>query len=171
MIKLKLSGAKEFSDFIKSIPRGMKIVAMRAIADHFVGSETSGLRREPPYKYFSFKSVYGGFFSEAQRGYVMAAIKSGKITPGQPNRTHAIRDEWKTNETGDWRRVNITNDAPGVDWVKGDQQARMMSSIGWTPATKDVEGGMANAMREAQAAVDEALLKKSMGGSSESVGL
>lgn len=164
MIKLKLSGDKAFSEFIKSIPRGMKVIAMRAIGQHYIESETSGLRKEPAYKYFRFKDVYsgnfGGFFSAKQRGYVMAMIREGKITPGQAHRTHAIRDGWTMNDTDDWRRVTLSNDAPGVDHVKGDSQARMMSSIGWRPATQDVQGGLANAMREAQAEVDAKLQAK-----------
>lgn len=167
MVKVKISGDESFSKFIKSIPRGMKIIAMRVIANHFVEGETSALRKEPAYKYFKFADIYGGWFSKKQQGYVMAMIKQGKITPGVSRRSHEIRDGWETAESGDWRRVTLTNSAPGVEWVKGDAQARMMKEIGWTPATRDVQGGLANAMREAQMEVNARLQEKAIGGTSD----
>ena len=171
MMKVNLTGDKTLFDFIKTIPRGMRVVAMRAIGRHYIESKTSDLRREPPYKYFKFKDVYGGWFSQRQQGYVMAMIHEGKITPGFSHRSHEIRDGWRMNETDDWRRVSLLNDAPGVNWVKGDNQARMMKEMGWTPTAKDVEGGLANAMREAQQEVNAALQSKAFGKSTEAVGL
>jgi hypothetical protein len=153
-INFKITGVDEIKAFVKALPRGVKIVAMRAITTHILGDKQHGLRHEPSYKYVSRKSAYGfTFFTEKQRRWFWA--NGGPDMIGN-NRTHNIADGWTMKESNsDWSRVSIANEVDGVGWVMGTQQARQPAKVGWRDYMKIIESNMAGAMRAGRAAVQD----------------
>lgn len=173
-VKVKLSGDKQITAFIKSlVPRGMKIAAMRAIGVWYAGREGEGLRKEPPTKFASRANAYGntgatfengapvppGYFSAKQFRYV-AAITKGFTQ--RYTRTHELSNAWQYSETNSqWDRVNFTNSAPGAQWVYTDgAQARQLNNVGWRGALEIVSASYKGAIKYAQAKVNELIRRK-----------
>jgi len=157
MIKLTLKGIEPIRKFIQELPRGIKSRAMKGIAEYILGNESRGLKHYPAYRYVSRKSAYGvTFFSEAQRGFVMAAIRRGDIVPGVENRSGAIQDGWAYKESdADWRTVKFTNSAPGVQYVMGDTtQAAQPAKVGWRRVLEVITANFYGAIRHAQSIVN-----------------
>ena len=160
MIKISTRGIPELVQLLKDLPRGTKIVAMRAAAEYLVGDESHGLKHEPAQKFVSRAKAYGnvsdappGYFSWKQFRYV-AWITDG-FTKIPYNRTHEMSRAWTaTTQTSDWTRVKIENDAPGAQWVYGEQQARQPALVGWKKFTDIIASNIAGAVRAAQQAVD-----------------
>ena len=157
MISVRVSGVKEFQDFIKTLPRGVKVTAMREIATYVIGNDRRGLKHEAAYKHVTRKSAYGKTFqSDKQRRYVMARIRSGEITPGKSQRTHAYSQDWRQEpKTSDWRRVDVLNTQPHAGWVGGANQARLNAKVGWRKAVNIVQTNINGAIQSAQRAVDK----------------
>jgi hypothetical protein len=162
MINITRKGFKEFEGFIKSLPRGVKVVAMRAIGTYLIGDGKHGLKHYPPYKFITRRKAYGkSFESLKQQRWFFAAKAEGKILPGYPRRTGKIQRGWEFNESGsDWRRVNITNEAEGVGWVMGDNQARLNALADWRKAVIVITSNMRGAIRAGQQAVNRWLKQK-----------
>ena len=156
MISFRISGIKEFQDYIKALPRGVKITAMRAITEYVIGNPQRGLMRYPRYKYVSRKSAYGRtFVSDKQRRYVMAMIRKGKIDPGAPHRTGIYQRSWQAQEANnDWRRVDVINTASHAEHVGGPNQARLNAKVGWRKALAIVQTNINGAIQDAQRKVD-----------------
>jgi hypothetical protein len=151
-IRFKAKGIAEVTAFIKSIPRPLKIVAMRALVTYILGDSGRGLRHEPAYKYVTRKSAYGQTFqSEKQRRWFWA--NGGPDMIGN-NRTGATSEGWQMSESSDWSRVDITNSAPGVGWTMGTGQAAQPAKVGWRKYTDVVKSNLAGGMRAANAAVN-----------------
>jgi len=162
MIKTSISGVNEFIEYIKDLPRGVKVVAMRAITEYVIGNQRRGLKHYPRYKHVTRKAAYGKtFVSDKQRRYVMAKIRSGEITPGYPERTGRYQRGWVQNpKTSDWRRVNVENAVPHAQWLGGSNQARLNAKVGWRKAVAIVMTNINGAIRDGQKAVDEWIAKK-----------
>jgi len=156
-IKFRVSGVKEFKEFIKTVPRGVKIAAMREIATYIIGNDARGLKHYPAYKHVTRKEAYGRtFVSDKQRRYVMAKIRSGEITPGTPQRNNNYKRNWGFREqNSDWRRVDIENKAPHAGWVGGLNQARLNAKVGWRKYTEIVRTNINGAIQAGQRAVDK----------------
>lgn len=157
MIKTSVSGVEEFVAFIKTVPRGIKIAAMREIATYIIGNDARGLKHEPAYKHVSRKSAYGKtFFTDRQRRWFFAALRSGEINPGVNNRTHSYKNSWRMQEeNSDWRRVDVVNDASNAGFVGGINQARLNAKVGWRKAVNIVQTNIDGAIQAAQRAVDK----------------
>lgn len=167
MIKTKIEGVKQLSDFVRDLPRGMKVAGMRALAVWYGGRAGEGLRKEPPTKFASRANAYGstgatfengnpvpdGYFSAKQFRYV-AAITKGFTERYQ--RTHELSNAWAYAESNSqWDRVTFTNDAPGAEWAYTDGgQARQLNNVGWRGAIEIIEASFRGAIRFAQEAVD-----------------
>jgi len=162
MININISGVKEFQEYIKKLPRGVKVSAMRAISEYVIGNKMRGLMHYPRYKYVTRKAAYGKtFVSDKQRRYVMAKIRSGRIDPGAPHRTGRYQRGWKQEpETSDWRRVHIQNEVPYAGWVGGYNQARLNTKVGWRKAMAIVQTNINGAIRAGQKAVDDWIAKR-----------
>lgn len=157
MIKFRISGVKEFADFIRTVPRGVKIVAMREIATYIIGNEHRGLKHEPAYKHVTRKAAYDKTFqSDRQRRYFFAAIREGIIEPGVENRSHGYSQSWESYPlNSDWRRVNVENTVPYAGWVGGLNQARLNAKVGWRKAVDIVQTNLDGAIQSAQRMVDK----------------
>lgn len=162
MIKITTRGLDEFIAYVRKLPRGVKIAAMRAGTEYLIGNEQHGLRHEPPYNYVSRTRAYGQpFSSEKQQRWFFWALSEGLINPGQDNRTHDIANSWVIKETdSSWTRVRIENDAEGAQWVIGTKQAAQPAMVGWRVWTQTVADNMAGMIRAAQAAVSAWLKTK-----------
>lgn len=158
-MKVRMSGVEEIQAFIKRlVPRGMKKAAMFAVAEYIIGNDSHGLRHEPGYKYVTRKSAYGfTWFTERQRRWFWA--NGGPDMIGN-NRTGAIKDGWDFTDQGGWDRVQLMNNAPGVQWVMGDKQARQPAKVGWRKAADVVQSNLAGALRHARAAVNALIARK-----------
>jgi len=106
--------------FLKTVPRhGMK-VAIEAMAEYFVGDERHGLKHDDPYMQTTRKVVYGKTFeSDAQRRYVMAAIKSGEIKIGQRQQTPTDASQgYGYKLTNNGYGATIENEKSGAYWSR-----------------------------------------------------
>lgn len=161
MIKIKLSSMDEISSFIKSLPRGMKIVGMRAASEYIVGDDDHGLKHYPRYKYVSPFRSYSSDPKKAarQRGWIFTHLN----LIGKDNRTFQTRDAWQINESnGQWDRVSISNNSGGIAWTMSDKRTLQNQAAGWRLATDVVQSNMTGAIRHAQAEVNRAIAAKKL---------
>jgi hypothetical protein len=150
-IRFQIKGLKEVSDFINRLPRGVRIVFMRAYTTYILGDDTHGLRHAPPYKYVSRKQAGYAPMSDRMRGWFWA--NGGPDMIGD-NRTGAISEGWQMRETdSSWTHVSITNTAEGAGWVMGTAQARQPAKVGWRKYMNVIKDNMAGGMRSGLAAV------------------
>lgn len=159
-VNFKVSGLRQMITGLEQIKLRYQNEATQAAAVYLIGNDSRGLKHEPAYKYVSRKSAYGQtFVSAKQRRYVMAMIRSGKITPGTENRTHAIRDGWQLRYSG--LGVRIVNSAKGVGWVMGKSQARQPAKVGWRSYEKIAADNTAGMSRASSQAV-QALIRSNL---------
>ena len=78
--------------------------------------------------YPSQKSVPMEWVSEKQRRYVMMRIRDGSIQVPR-SRTYNLQSSWTKSISG--YTATIEAGASYAHWVQGEDQARMMSNIGW----------------------------------------
>lgn len=110
----------------------------KVAAVYLIGNEQRGLKHYPNYRYITRKKAYGKTFSSSkQRKKIMAMIREGLITPGSSKRTFTIRNAWKTR--GEGAATVVYNDAPGVDYVMGQNQSRHEKLGGWRQSPQVVE--------------------------------
>ena len=157
MINITRKGFKEFEGFIKSLPKGVKVVAMRAIGTYLVGDGRHGLKHYPAYKFITRRKAYGkSFESLKQQRWFFAAKAEGKILPGYPRRTGEIQRGWEFKERdSSWTHINITNEAEGVGWVMGASQANQPRLAGWRDYMTVIASNMRGAIRAGQTAVNQ----------------
>lgn len=163
VIKIELSTKSLLSvtQWIRSLFINIKPIAIEAYAKYLIGNSRHGLKHYPSYKYITRARAYGQtFVSDKQRRYVMAAIRDGRITPGQENRTGLQAESWKYAVENN--RVRIYNTASGSKYTMGDMtQANMMRLIGWRKVSDVVKTNVRGAIRYAQAAVNQFLKSRS----------
>lgn len=154
-IKITVRNLEKVKAFIDSLPRNVRGIATKAMAEWFVGNGSRGLKQYPPYKYITRKSAYGKtFVSDKQRRYVMAKIRSGEIDPGYPHRTGNYQRGWGEirNEV---TRSRIVNNVPYAHYVGGDaDQARLNKKVGWRTVSDIISTNIKGAIRHAYAAIN-----------------
>lgn len=154
-VKIVVRGIEQISAFIKTVPHGTTRVALKAIAEWFIGTPERGLRRYSPYKYITRARAYGQtFVSDKQRRYVMARIREGSIDPGAPHRTGQTQRGWYATPTNGGYGYTIKNDTPGAYYTRHNTgQARLNALAGWRKVREVIETNIKGAMRHANAAV------------------
>jgi hypothetical protein len=119
-----------------------------------------------PYQHITRASAYPnahagpGWFSDRQRRYVMAKIRSGEITPGTPQRTRQLANSWRV--LGKDRNALLANEAPYAKFVQGNseyEQARQPQMVGWRGVDKVIPQEDQNLLRRAIRATNRALRK------------
>jgi hypothetical protein len=152
-IKIKIRGLEEVKSFIDGLPRNLRGLATKAIAEWLVGSGQRGLKRYPPYKYITRKAAYGKtFVSDKQRRYVMARIREGTIDPGAPHRTGNYQRGWAVINQG--VKVQIVNKVPYAGFVGGDEtQARLNKKVGWRTVSEIIGTNWKGAIQHANAEI------------------
>ena len=157
LISFKMRNLKPVQDFLTAMPKGTIKVALDAIVVYLIGNESHGLKHDDPYKYVSRKSAYGKtFVSAAQRGYVMARIREGSITPGKANRSGDAAKGYMYSETNDGYGRTIQNADVGAFYTRDDVgQARQPAMVGWRKVSQVIQDNMSGAIRSALSAVND----------------
>lgn len=127
----------EFARRLAELPRLIRRDSLIVMAEFLLKK----FRLYPRYKYQSRKGAYpevDGFFSPAQRAFVMAGIATGRIRPGTPHRSQNLKKSWRIEgkQASDLRSIALVNDAPGAVFAYHPiYQARQLDMVGW----KDVD--------------------------------
>ena len=111
---------EEVQAVLREVPRGAMKVAIIAFTEYIIGDKHHGLSHDDPYRQTTRKAVYGRtFYSDAQRKYVMAAIKDGRIKIGQrsPDPTRASLAYGYDITKGGYG-ATIKNESPGAYWSR-----------------------------------------------------
>lgn len=112
-----------------------------------------------PYKFVTRKAAYGvSFFTEKQRRWFFAALRSGEINPGVKNRTQALSKHWKIH--GEGRKAFLANDLPYAGYVMGkDDQSRHEAAVGWVTIEDRIKKHMGKLIEKFDAGVKKAIKK------------
>jgi hypothetical protein len=116
------------------------------------------VQASPPQKKVTRKQAYGKtFFSEKQRRWFFAALKSGGLTIPY-RRTQAFRKGWRIIGKGE--RTIIVNTAKAGPFLVGEnRQSRMSALIGWKKMSTVVKERTPKILTIANAAVRKGLKK------------
>lgn len=99
------------------------------------------IRKEiPPPKHVSRIEAYGrSFFTERQRRWFFAALKSGEITVPYKRRgpSGGVQSAWMISGAG--RRAYLSNDDPAAEWVYSEHQARLNQLVGWRRVSQIID--------------------------------
>ena len=120
-------------------------------ANKYIVDTLKGPEGYAPYQYVSWRQVggpaTGGFYTERQRRFVMAALASGEIpTPGTEHRTGRMKQGWHT--VGKGREQTIENETPDAIYTMSPTaQARMHRLQAWdtVPAWLNARGNQIRA--------------------------
>ena len=158
----KIRGLDKVQAYLKSLPRGMIRVALKAFTEYVLGNQQRGLRHYQPYKYVTRKKAYGQTFkSDAQRRYIMARIREGSIDPGYPHRTGETQRGWHYRIVKGGYGMSIENPTPGAYYTADEAgQARLNALAGWRKVLAVIRDNMAGGLRSATAAVNAYLRSK-----------
>jgi len=163
-VSFKVRNVDKVKKYLATLPRGVMRVALEAISQWLVGDSQSGLRHPEPYKYVTRKSAYGvTFFTDKQRRWFFWALNSGKINPGNNNRTGESENAWRyvPQEKGKNYVYRLVNDTPGGYWTRDDKrQARQLGKVGWLKVSVVVKKNLAGALKAARVAVSNFLKSK-----------
>jgi hypothetical protein len=158
-VKFSVRNVEKIQNYLKRVPRGALRTALLAATEYILGNKQHGLRHYSPYKYATRKSAYGfSFFSDKQRRYVMAKIRSGEIDPGVPHRTGETQRGWEFSAIGEGYKINIINATTSSYYTMDDYgQARQPAKVGWRKVSAVVASNLKGALRAATAAVNRYL--------------
>ena len=157
-MKVRTRGIEQVVEYVKSLPRGMKIEAMRAAAEYFIGDDNHGLKHYPARVNHGEDNPYK-WTSEKQRKKVMAMLREDNNLPYQ--RTNELSDGWTYTETNsDWTRVNIENTTEYGQYVMGDSLQIGHKADGWRYYLDVIKTNISGAIRAAQQAVDRLIKSK-----------
>lgn len=161
-VKFRVRNVKAVQDFLKSVPRGAVPVALKAFAEYVLGNDRHGLRHNEPYKYVSRKAAYGvTFFTAKQRRWFFAAVRDGRINPGQNNRTGETSAAWQAEPRNNGYRYTMTNNTPGGYYTRDNRgQARQLAKVGWRKIRDVLVANYQGAVRAAVLAVNRYLQSK-----------
>lgn len=161
----KLRGLESIKELIDELPRRLRGKLLDVAAKEYLRR----FKLYPRYRYVSRKSAYpevSGFFSDKQRRFVMAAIADGRIQPGSPHRTKALKDAWHIE--GEGTALSVVNAAPAAVFAFHPQfQARQLAAVGWKDIVTMEEESRPDVVlemevflyNEAQKDIDDILLK------------
>lgn len=153
---LDTSGVPELMRVLSDMPTAIQDAVIPDMAEYL----RDRMRQYSPYQYVSYKSAYGGWKSDKQRRYVMAAIRRGDITPGVPRRTQTLANGWQV--IGNDRNAILANEVPYSPYVQGEssgQQARLPALAGWQGIDKVIPQEDNNLLKRAIRATNRAIRK------------
>jgi hypothetical protein len=142
----KLRGLAGIKEAIDELPRKLRGKALQVGAEFLLKK----FKLYPRYKEVARAKAYpevGGFFSEKQRRFVMAGIKSGRIVPGRSNRTMQAKNGWRIEGKG--TGLSIVNDTPAAVYLYSPiYQARQLDLVGWKDINEMTEENQGDALLE-----------------------
>jgi len=152
-----IRGLDSVQQFIKALPYRTKREAVIGVAEYLVGDSRHGFRHDDPYRRTTRRAVYGQQWeSDAQRRYVMAAIKDGRIKIGQRKNT-------PTNASSGYR-MRLTSNGYGATIYNDEEGAYWSRSWGgwknWRNNQKVVAANIKGALRAGMAAANRWLKSK-----------
>ena len=157
-MKVRVVGISEIVEYVKSLPRGVKIVAMRAIAEYIIGNDSHGLKHYPKRVQHGPGNPYK-WQSEKQRKAYFASDGFGGGIPYK--RTDALKNAWDYRETNSqWDRVNLVNTSGYGQYVQGDNLQRGHLADKWRHAIDVAQSNLRGAIQAAQRAVDKLIATK-----------
>lgn len=109
-IGIEIIGDKELVERLGKLSPEMQDAGVESANVYVINKERAYI----PYKYVSTAQA-GGWKSDKQRRYVMAAIRRGEISVPY-KRTQELSKKWKVLGTG--RNQIIVNEVPYSKWVK-----------------------------------------------------
>lgn len=145
MFKVTLIGVDNLKKKLGVLFKDGIDIVLRSATEYLIGDDQAsgyshGLKHEPGYKYVNRYAGFPGlgytnkagdfvpgWASAKQHGYVLAQIRSGRITPGQDSMTHALQEGWNYKKVGRGYKVYNTQDY--AEFVYGG--TRMHKLIGW----------------------------------------
>ena len=153
--KFVVRNLEEVQKFLKELPRGSLRTGLKAFTEYVLGNSTRGLRHYEPYKFVTRKRAYGmTFFTDKQRRYVMAKIRSGEMKVGTNQRTGNTAAAWTMQEKNNGYAYSLVNNTAGAYYTRDDSgQARQPALVGWRKVSKVVADNMRGAIRHALAEV------------------
>lgn len=167
-VSFKIRSIEAVKQYLKGLPRGTMIPALRALVEFIVGNAAHGLRHAEPYKFASRARAYGyvsqdgapaGYFSMKQFCYVAAKTKG--FTDMGNKRTGAGVAAWQYTAQRGGYEFKISNDNVGQLFARHEQrQARQLANVGWRKIGQVIADNIAGAMRMANVAVKRVLAGK-----------
>lgn len=152
-IKTSVRGLKEVKELMASLPRGIKLQAMEAIATYLIGNEQRGLAKAPERVQHDAGNPYQ-WQSEKQRRAFFATDGFGGGIPYK--RTGNLSAGWVYSSTdSNWTSVKIENIESYSGFVMGDQQQRGHAADKWRKFADVISTNLTGAIRSAQRRVDE----------------
>ena len=153
MIKFSVRGLDEVKKLMASLPRGVKIAAMEAIATYLIGDEKHGLAKAPPRVKHGEGNPYQWQSDKQRRAYFASDGFGGGIPY---RRTGNLSDGWVFSSTdSNWTTVKIENIEAYAGFVMGDEQQRGHIADKWRHYIDVISTNLTGALREAQRRVDE----------------
>jgi len=169
-IRYNIVNADKVAEYIKSLPRGIKAAAMRAISEYIIGNGQHGLKHDVAYKYVPRNRIpvatlitYGplkgkivrGYFSSKQYYYVTWALRTGRMKIGRKNDPTKYSQSWRWEQKDSkWDRTQVQGKLP---FDRFPSRHNMLA--GWRHYLEVVQSNMKGAMQEAQRKVDEFIKK------------
>lgn len=151
-----IRGIDEVQEFIKQVPRGTTKIAIEETTKYIIGDSSHGLAHDEQYQQTTREAVYGQQWeSDAQRGYVMARIRSGEIQLGQRQKSPTEQStSYGYQLTNDGYGATITNSSEGAYWTRiwGGWK-------NWRPFGQVVTDNLRGAMRHTVAEINKYLRK------------
>lgn len=153
-VGLDIEGMKETQHILKNYPDEASDAATEAAAKYLIDV----FKVQPPRKKVSRKRAYGAsFFSDKQRRWFFAALKSGEIKVPY-NRTQGMRKAW--NIIGRGKNLIIVNQTQAAVYTMGDQtQSRHEKLVGWQTTGQKVSKSIVKMQKVLRAAADKTLKK------------
>lgn len=152
-IKTSVRGLKEVKELMASLPRGIKLQAMEAIATYLIGNEQRGLAKAPERVQHGAGNPYQ-WQSEKQRRAFFATDGFGGGIPYK--RTGNLSAGWVyDSKDSNWTSVKIENIESYSGFVMGDQQQRGHAADKWRKFADVISTNLTGAIRSAQRRVDE----------------
>ena len=168
MIKLEVIDLDKVLATLIDLPEEIQDRAIEDINDYMLNV----VRTYPSYKYVTRAHAYpnaivtlpgsgrqkAGYFSLRQYYFVMAAIASGRMNPGTPNRSQAYSRAWRKVGTG--RGQYLINTQSYGRHLQSDEQARMMQMIGWDKISDILKDRLSKIEKIIDAAVNKIMRRR-----------
>ena len=152
MISFKMRGVEQLNTFLKSLPHGSMVEAIKAMGEYFVGNEQHGLRHYPPRVNHGPVNPYK-WQSDKQRRSYFASKGFGKGIPSQ--RSGDLANGWTLSSESDPYRRTLFNRVPYARYVMGQRQQTGHLVDKWRKMGKVIEDNIKGGMRAANLAVDK----------------
>lgn len=156
-IGIDITGEDEIARKLKGLPPAAQDAAVDEMSKYLLNV----LRLYPPQKYVSRKDAYGvSFFSDKQRRWFFAALKSGELSIPY-KRSYNLRDNWK--QLGRGASSIIVNETSYAKYVMGDkEQSRHEQKVGWKKLGDIVKERMGRVLEKADAGIKRAIKKSGL---------